>query len=58
MNDETDLLRVLSQHQIILFLVGAFLLLGLMLTVGVIIGRFAERRKIRNSEKDRNEQGY
>lgn len=55
MNEETDLLHVLSEHQIILFFVGAFLLLGLMLTVGIMIGRLTERRKTKNSEKNRNE---
>lgn len=55
MNDETDLLHVLSQHPIILFVVGAFLLLGLMLTVGIIVGRFSERRKTKNSDKNHNE---
>lgn len=56
MDNETNLLHLLSQHQITLFLAGSFLLLGIMLGVGIIIGKFSERRKDKKIVSDRNEE--
>lgn len=44
MEKETDILHLLETHQIVLFLIGALLILGLFLMVGYWKGRRSERR--------------
>jgi hypothetical protein len=45
MDNEIDLLHLLSQHQIILFAIGALLLVAVMLGIGIFIGNRMERKR-------------
>lgn len=45
MEQETDLLHVLTSHPLFIFLVGALVIAGLCILVGFLLGRRRPRRK-------------
>lgn len=45
MEQETNLLHLLKEHQFFLFLAGALIILGLVFLFGILIGRRTERRQ-------------
>jgi len=51
MEKEADIYHLLLEHQIALFFVSAVILLGLVLGVGIIVGRALERRRRSRKEK-------
>ena len=50
MEQEGSLLHLLIEHQIVLFCIGAVLMLGLLFVVGYFIGKRAERKEKRREK--------
>jgi len=46
MEQESDLLHLFGQHSLLLFILGTFLLMGLLFGVGILVGRRSERRTL------------
>lgn len=45
MERETSLYHLLSEHQFVVFIVRVVIPMGLLLGFGMILGRYAERRR-------------
>jgi Sec-independent protein secretion pathway component TatC len=53
MEQESDLLHLFGQHSLLLFILGALLLMGLLFGVGILVGRRSERRtRLKTREND------
>jgi hypothetical protein len=53
MEQESDLLHLFGQHSLLLFILGALLLMGLLFAVGIFVGRRSERRiRLKTREND------
>lgn len=50
MERESDSLHLLLEHQIILFVIGAVIILSLLLGIGYFIGKWAERKDKQGEE--------
>ena len=50
MERESDLLHLLIEHQVILFIIGALVIMTLLGVVGYFVGRRTQRKEKRNEK--------
>lgn len=52
MERESDLLHLFGQHQLIIFVVAALLIMALLLGVAFVLGKRAERRSKKGNQDE------
>lgn len=54
MEQETNVLHLLKEHQVFLFFAGSLIIVGLFFLFGILIGKRSERRRRLEEEKGFN----